>query len=115
MKKKKNNNPTKFNFVGLSPPIFSAVKIRGKEAYKYARANKEIVLKPRLVEIKNIRLLSYKWPDLKIQVITGPGVYIRSLARDLGKELKTGGYLKSLERIRVGNFLKKQAIKLPGA
>ncbi len=95
-----------------TPPIYSAIKVRGREAYKYARAGREIILKPRPVEIKNIRLLNYRWPYLKICVITGPGVYIRALARDLGQELKTGGYLKALERTRVGSFLKKDALRL---
>ncbi len=98
-----------------TPPIFSAVKVRGKEAYKYARAGKEIIMKPRPVEIKSIKILKYKWPDLKIKVTTGPGVYIRALARDLGQEFKTGGYLAELERVRVGSFLKKNALRCPGS
>ncbi|MEK7086665.1 MAG: tRNA pseudouridine(55) synthase TruB [Patescibacteria group bacterium] len=95
-----------------TPPVFSAVKISGKRAYKFARAGKEIFLKPRPVEIKNIKILKYKWPFLKIKAVTGPGVYIRSLARDIGRELKTGGYLAELERTRVGRFSKKNAIKV---
>ena len=51
-------------------------------------------------------------PMLKLKVITGPGVYIRSLARDIGKELGTGGYLAELERTRVGQFTKEKAIPL---
>jgi len=94
-----------------TPPIYSALKVRGRAAYKYARAGKEIILKPRPVEIKNIRLLNYRWPYLKICVTTGPGVYIRALARDLGQELKTGGYLKALERTRVGEFSKRNSLK----
>lgn len=97
-------------FVGeifQTPPLFSAVKIKGREAYKYARKGQAVDLKPRLVEIKNIELVSYQWPELGIRVVTGPGAYIRSLARDLGKKLGTGGYLSRLERIRVGEFSKK--------
>ncbi len=100
-------------FIGKTkqtPPIYSALKIRGQAAYKYARAGKEIILKPRPVEIKDIKILKYKWPYLKIKVITGPGVYIRALARDIGCELKTGGYLAGLERTRVGHFLRKDAL-----
>lgn len=94
------------------PPAFSAIKIRGKRAYKLAREGKSIDLKSREVEIKEIEILEYSWPYIKIRVVTGPGVYIRSLARDLGKELQTGGYLKELERIRVGHFDKKNALDL---
>lgn len=94
------------------PPAYSAIKIKGKAAYKSARQGKPLQLKTRLVEIKKIMLISYKWPYLKIKVITGPGVYIRSLARDIGQELAVGGYLYNLERTRVGQFTKKNAIKL---
>ncbi|MEK7590143.1 MAG: tRNA pseudouridine(55) synthase TruB [Patescibacteria group bacterium] len=95
------------------PPIFSAVKIQGKEAYKYARKGQEVTLKPRKVEIKKIKILKYYWPYLKLKVVTGPGVYIRSLARDLGKKLKIGGYLFNLERTRVGDFTKAKSKRLP--
>ncbi len=94
------------------PPLYSAVKIKGKEAYKYARKGQKINLKPREVEIKSIEILDYKWPFLKIKVITGPGVYIRALARDIGEKLKVGGYLADLERIRVGNFTKENSLTL---
>ncbi len=56
------------------------------------------------VLIKDIQILSYAWPLLRLKVITGPGVYIRSLARELGEELKVGGYVKELIRTRVGEY-----------
>ncbi len=94
------------------PPKFSALKINGQRAYALARQGKNLKLKARKVEIKKIRILRYNWPKLKLKVVTGPGVYIRALARDLGKKLKTGGYLVKLERIRVGDYNKKQALKI---
>jgi tRNA pseudouridine55 synthase len=94
------------------PPRFSALKRGGKVAYKLARAGKEVVLSPRKVEIKEIKLVSYHFPLIKLRVVTGPGVYIRSLARDIGDKLKTGGYLAGLERTRVGDFKKRDARKL---
>lgn len=93
------------------PPIYSAIKVKGKKAYEIARQGKSIDLKPREVEVKNIEILKYEWPHLILKVVTGPGVYIRSLARDLGRELKTGGYLFNLERTRVGQFTKEEALK----
>jgi len=99
------------------PPVYSAIKIGGKEAYKYARNGQVVEMQPREVEIKNIEILEYARPVLKIKVITGPGVYIRSLARDIGKKLEVGGYLSFLERTRVGDFIKEKAVKmddLPG-
>lgn len=95
-----------------TPPIFSAIKIKGKEAYKLARGGKVFELKPRPVIIKKIALQNYWWPFVMLRVVTGPGVYIRSLARDLGKELRTGGYLWNLERIRVGGFVAEKAVKM---
>lgn len=94
------------------PPAFSALKIQGMPAYKLARQGKTPKLKKRRVEIKEIEVLKYKWPILKIRVVTGPGVYIRSLARDIGTKLKTGGYLADLERIRVGEFTKDKARRI---
>jgi tRNA pseudouridine55 synthase len=69
-------------------------------------------MKPRPVLIKRIDLLKYEWPFLKIRVVCGPGVYIRSLARDIGEKLGVGGYMAELERIRVGDFKIADAIKL---
>lgn len=95
------------NFVGQveqTPPIYSAVKIKGKAAYKYAREGKQIEIKSRIVEIKSIEILDYKWPILKLKIVCGSGVYIRSLARDIGEQLKIGAYMAGLERTRVGEF-----------
>ncbi|MBU1472344.1 tRNA pseudouridine(55) synthase TruB [Patescibacteria group bacterium] len=93
------------------PPVYSAVKVDGKEAYKYARKGKEVELKPRKVLIKEIEIIEYSWPLLRLRVVTGPGVYIRALARDIGGALGVGGYLASLERTRVGDFTIHDAIK----
>lgn len=95
-----------------TPPIFSAVKIRGQTAYQLARQGREVSLAPKRVKIKKIIIIKYHWPNLTLKVTTGPGVYLRALARDLGVTLKTGGYLAGLERIRVGEFTKKKAIKI---
>jgi len=92
------------------PPTFSAVKVKGKEAYKLARQGKGFTLEPKKVLIKKIELYNYAWPYLEIKVLTGPGAYIRSLARDIGQALKTGAYLTELERTRVGGFTKSNSI-----
>jgi tRNA pseudouridine55 synthase len=86
------------------PPQFSAVKLNGQPAYKKARQGQELELKAREVEIKNIELMNYDWPLVEIRVVTGPGVYIRAIARDLGRKLKTGGYISKLVRTRVGQY-----------
>lgn len=105
-------------FVGETkqvPPVYSAVKVGGKAAYRYARAGKILELSARKVLIKKIEILSYQWPILKLRVVTGPGVYVRALARDLGKALGTAGYLTGLERVRVGEFTKEKAFSLEEA
>jgi len=79
------------------PPAYSAVKIGGKTAYRLARQGKRVVLGPRSVTIQEIELIDYDWPLLKVGVTTGSGVYIRSLARDLGKKLSVGGYLAVMD------------------
>lgn len=94
------------------PPLFSAIKIKGKESYKWARKGKKINLNKRKAWIKEIKLLKYKYPFLKIKVVTGRGVYIRSLARDIGKKLLVGGYLGSLLRTKVGEFTLKDCKKI---
>ena len=93
-----------------TPPIYSAVKVNGVPAYKLARRGKTPQLEPRQILIKEIKILKYQWPYLKLRVVTGPGVYIRALARDIGQRLKTGAYLTELERIRVGNFTKDESV-----
>jgi tRNA pseudouridine55 synthase len=94
------------------PPDFSAIKIKGRRAYDIARKGERPKLKKREVEVKEIRILKYRWPDLKIKIVSGPGFYVRSLARDLGRKLKVGGYLSALERTHVGQFKKSGAIRL---
>ncbi|MFA5124297.1 MAG: tRNA pseudouridine(55) synthase TruB [Patescibacteria group bacterium] len=93
------------------PPQFSAIKISGRPAYKTARQGGKLELVARPVLIKSIELIEYKYPDLKIRVVTGPGVYIRSLARDLGQMLGCGAYMSDLVRIRVGEYQLEDAIK----
>lgn len=87
------------------PPVFSAVKIGGKRAYKMARRGDDVELAPKKVNIYEIELIEFHAPDeLKIRVVCGKGTYIRSLARDLGTAMNTGAYLTALCRTRVGDF-----------
>lgn len=95
-----------------TPPHYSAAKSGGQELYKYARKGEKAIRPKRVVTIKKIEILSYRWPRLKIKVVTGGGAYIRSLARDIGESLGTGGYLSFLERTRVGEYKKNDALSL---
>ncbi|MCL4405386.1 MAG: tRNA pseudouridine(55) synthase TruB [Patescibacteria group bacterium] len=104
------------SFVGViqqTPPQVSAVKIHGQAAYRRARRGEKFEIKPRQIEIKKIDVISYAWPYVTLRIVTGPGAYIRALARDLGRRLGTGAYLADLERSRVGEFTADNAIHLP--
>ncbi|MCP4310974.1 MAG: tRNA pseudouridine(55) synthase TruB [Bacteroidetes bacterium] len=94
------------------PPIYSAKSVDGKRAYDMARKGKEIALKKQLVNINNLELQSIDLPNLTVQVECGKGTYIRSLARDLGEELKSGGHLAGLRRTRIGPYKVTEAISL---
>lgn len=94
------------------PPIYSAIKIKGKPAHRRVRQGEDIKLEAREVEIKKIEIVGYKWPILELKVVTGPGTYIRALARDIGEKLGVGGYLADLERTRVGEFGIEKAIRV---
>jgi len=92
------------------PPVYSALKYRGRRSYELARAGVPIKLKPRKVEITNIELIDCQLPLIMIKVECGKGTYIRSLAHDLGQYLGCGAYLKNLVRLRCGPFLIEDAL-----
>jgi tRNA pseudouridine55 synthase len=103
-------------FVGeieQTPPLYSAIKIKGKPAYQYARQNQEISLKSRKVFIESLDLVQVPSPDkAQFRLVCGSGVYVRSLARDLGLLLKTEGYVSRLHRSQVQSFKDSQAVSL---
>jgi len=84
------------------PPAFSAVKVDGRRAYKAARAGEALELKPRRVAVRSLTLIDYQPPLLDFRAEVSSGFYIRSLARDLGRNLGPGGALTRLRRESVG-------------
>ena len=88
------------------PPIYSAIKVNGKKLYEYARKGQEVELKPRQIEIYDIKLIDYSMDEkqIKFEVFCGKGTYIRSLCEDIATKFETVGYMKSLKRTQVGNF-----------
>ncbi len=94
------------------PPMYSAVKKDGQPLYKLARQGKEVTRPPRQVTIYAIEILDWTRPDLTLRVTTSPGVYIRSLAHDLGQALGVGGHVRALRRIASGQFRVEDAITL---
>lgn len=95
----------------LAPP-FSAVKVRGKKLYEYARQGQEVPQRARRVQISSFDLVEYVEPEVRFSARVGSGTYIRAMAQDLGVELQCGAYLASLRRERVGNFSVADAPKL---
>ena len=94
------------------PPVFSAIKIRGRKAYELARKGIVLDLKPRPIKIYHLKVLKYKWPHLEIKAKVSSGTYIRSLAHDIGQALNTYGYVEKLIRTKIGRFDLKKSIKL---
>ena len=94
------------------PPMFSAVKVDGKRAYELARKNEDIELKPKLLVIDSIELMTCNLPDITIRVICSKGTYIRALARDIGEALHSGAHLTALTRTRVGEVTLDQCLKM---
>ncbi len=95
------------SFIGKQkqiPPMYSAKKVGGKKLYDLARQGIEIERQPSEIEIYNIKLLDYKYPDLKIEVDCSTGTYIRTLAHDIGEKLGCGAYCDELRRTRIGEY-----------
>ena len=90
--------------IAQRPPLFSACKVDGKRAYDLARKGSDMQLEPKQIRIDNIELLGYELPKIRIRVTCGKGTYIRSLARDIGEALNSGGYLTDLIRTRIGDY-----------
>ncbi|MDP7028966.1 MAG: tRNA pseudouridine(55) synthase TruB [Phycisphaerales bacterium] len=95
-----------------APPAFSAVKVNGRRAYALARKDQPVDLPPRPVRVDHIELLEYAWPMARIDIACGKGFYVRSLARDLGTALGTGGCCASIRRTAVGPFSLDEAVHL---
>lgn len=95
------------------PPIYSAIKLKGKELYKIARKNEKVEIKPKKVKIYKIQLIdTIKNSIFKIKVNCSSGTYIRALARDIGIKLKTYATLTNLVRTRIGNYKIEDSYKL---
>lgn len=86
------------------PPVYSAVKVDGKRAYKYARKGKEVELKAKQLVIEQLEMLPSELPELRLRIVCSKGTYIRALTRDIGVALGSGAHLTALCRTRVGDI-----------
>jgi len=94
------------------PPMYSAKLIGGKRAYEFARKGIDKKLDPVSIYFREIELLSFDLPEIRVRVVSSKGTYIRSFARDIGTALGSGGYLSSLERSGIGTFHVKDAFDI---
>jgi len=93
-------------------PAFSAVHVNGQRLYKAARRGEEVEQPEREVTVSKLELLAAEADSLTIRVTCSKGTYIRSLAHDIGQELRCGGYLSYLRRISAGRHTLKNALSL---
>ena len=94
------------------PPMYSALKRGGKRLYELARAGIEVEREPRHVEVYKVVMIDWSPPLASVEVTCGRGLYMRSLAHDLGQALGCGGHLKTLVRLRTGPFEISEALCL---
>mgnify|MGYP000940285541 CR=1 FL=1 len=102
-------------FVGefeQTPPIYSALKVKGKKAYELAREGKDVELEPRTITVHSLELLDWDPPEAVIDIQCSSGTYVRSLASDLGEKLGSGATLIGLRRTKNGRFTLREAISL---
>ncbi|MGI2262237.1 tRNA pseudouridine(55) synthase TruB [Candidatus Cardinium hertigii] len=94
------------------PPIYSAIKIGSKRAYKMARKGEEAMLSPRSITIYAFLLTAFHLPFVNFKLVCSKGTYVRSLVHDLGQKLGVGAYLHALCRTQIGNYCLDQAYSL---
>lgn len=87
-----------------TPPVFSAIKIGGKRAYKSARKQEEVVIEPRQVRVEEFEITKIELPEVHFKIVCSKGTYIRSMAHDFGRQLGCGAHLKYLRRTAIGDY-----------
>jgi tRNA pseudouridine55 synthase len=106
---------TRDNFLGSIsqlPPMYSALKVKGKKLYELARKGKTVKREPRIVNISRFEITRIDLPEIHFEVDCSKGTYIRVLANDFGEALGCGGVISSLRRTAIGNYKIENALKL---
>ncbi len=114
-KKKEVEKIIKEKFLGeflQMPPIYSAIKLKGKKAYELARKGKEVKLDFRKVRVDLFEITDFNWPKVSFKISCGSGTYVRSLINDLGEKLGSGGYVEDLRRTKIGDFCVEEAVRV---
>jgi tRNA pseudouridine55 synthase len=108
-------NSVRDQFVGeieQIPPMYSAIKVKGKRLYHHARKNKVIERNPRLVNVEEFEIFKIDIPDIHFKIICSKGTYIRSIANDFGEKLGSGGILSELRRTDIGEYSVNEALTI---
>ena len=87
-----------------TPPIYSAIKVKGKRLYKYARQNVKVEIPKRKITVYNTNLISLNNETVEFDITVSKGTYIRSIVDDMGQYLDTKAIVKELNRTAVGNL-----------
>lgn len=93
------------------PPVYSAIKVNGTRAYKFARQGVEVEIKKRTITIDEF-VITGELPEINFEVKCSKGTYIRTLADDFGRHLKSGSHLSSLRRTKIGDYDVKDAFNI---
>lgn len=113
--KSEDLNKTASSFIGVQlqePPVYSAINIKGKRAYDYARKGLEVKMDKRQIEIFDADVISVDIPFVKIKIRCSKGTYIRAFVRDFGLRLNCGAHLTSLKRTKIGDFSLENAYNI---
>ena len=106
---------TRHQFIGniqQAPPVFSAIKQKGKRLFEYARKGQEVEIPTREIQIHEFELSRIELPEVDFRVNCGKGTYIRSLAHDYGKALNSGAHLTALRRTKIGDYQVEDAYSI---
>lgn len=86
------------------PPAYSAKQVDGRRAHEAARRGERLELEAEEVTVHELELVRWTPPEAEVRAVVGTGTYLRSLARDVGRELEVGAHLVELRRTRIGPF-----------
>jgi tRNA pseudouridine55 synthase len=90
--------------ISQMPPKYSAKKIKGKKAYELAREGKDFKLQPKEIEIFEFKITDYRYPHIEMEILCSTGTYIRTLVKDLARQLGTYATATDLRRTQIGPF-----------
>ena len=95
-----------------TPPAYSALKRGGRRLYELARQGAPLEVEPRRVTIYALEIVAMQLPEVTLQLSCSRGTYVRALARDLGRDLGCGAYVKSLRRMRIGEYKVEEGLSV---